>query len=415
MAINISNILTQLNTKMTTDSSSTTTELLRRVQAYNSLNNIGVLQYKSYRDLPDVDSSNVGQIVYVSGSEDDSFGTFFFARAIADDYGNLTSVNSLNAGWQKIVLNANDSDNFANITDRRLPDFTYQGSNYGYAFGGLPSTNVIQKYSFTADGNSTDVGDLVLARSEAAGTISSTHGYAISSSNAVFPTMTAEATIEKFAFASDGNGIGVGDLANRERALATGNSSGTHGYVSGGGLPSPNINDIQKFTLSVDANATDVGDLTTTVFSQSGGASSTTHGYRSGGQQPANLNVIDKWPFSTDANATDVGDLLTTRIGPGGQSSTTHGYAVGGSDPGWQNQIQKYSFSVDGNSTDVGDLTSAARYPATTSSTSYGYSAGGQSPASINIINKHPFTADANATDVGDLLSATYSASGAHY
>ena len=422
MAINISNILTQLNTKMTSDSSSTTTELLRRVQAYNSLNNIGVLQYKSYRDLPDVDSSNIGQIVYVSGSEDDSFGTFFFARAIADDYGNITSVDSLNAGWQKIVLNANDSDNFANITDRRLPDFTYQGLNYGYASAGYTpvspfNSNVIQKYSFAFDGNSADVGDLAVERKEGAspGPISTTHGYVVSGDNVNLPVMPAAATIEKFSFATDGNGTGVGDLANRQMRPATGNSSGSHGYVTGGGPASVAVNDIQKFPVSADANATDVGDLTTTTTGQSGGASSTTHGYRAGGANPTNLNVIDKFPFSTDANATDVGDLLTNRTGAGGQSSTTHGYAVGGSDPGWQNQIQKYSFSVDGNSTDVGDLTSAARYPATASSTSYGYSAGGQSPAYINVINKHPFTADANATDVGDLLATTYGASGAHY
>ena len=386
MPINVKGLFETLQYKANNiDSSTSTAEILDTLKAIQRTDGNTIISYDSDGALPDAATTSI-KLAYVKDT-----GIVKFNNGVWD-----TLTGSLSGAPEVIP-------------------FVYQGSNYGYAFGGLPSTNVIQKYSFTADGNSTDVGDLVLARSEAAGTISSTHGYAISSSNPVFPTMTAEATIEKFAFVSDGNGIGVGDLANRERALATGNSSGTHGYVSGGGLPSPNINDIQKFTLSVDANATDVGDLTTTVFSQSGGASSTTHGYRSGGQQPANLNVIDKWPFSTDANATDVGDLLTTRIGPGGQSSTTHGYAVGGSDPGWQNQIQKYSFSVDENSTDVGDLTSAARYPATSSSTSDGYSAGGQSPSGINIINKHPFTADANATDVGDLLSATYSAAGAHY
>ena len=62
MAINISNILAQLNTKMTTDSSSTTTELLRRVQLYQNLNNIKTIEYKYYSDLPAVDSSNIGQL-----------------------------------------------------------------------------------------------------------------------------------------------------------------------------------------------------------------------------------------------------------------------------------------------------------------------------------------------------------------
>ena len=31
----------------------------------------------------------------------------------------------------------------------------------GYAHGGIPAQNVIQKFSFTSDGNATDVGDLL--------------------------------------------------------------------------------------------------------------------------------------------------------------------------------------------------------------------------------------------------------------
>ena len=51
----------------------------------------------------------------------------------------------------------------------------------------------------------------------------------------------------------------------------------------------------------------------------SAGQSSTTHGYISGGRDPARSNVIDKFPFSTDGNATDVGDLTLTRKAASGQ------------------------------------------------------------------------------------------------
>ena len=85
MTINISNILAQLNTKMSSDSSASTTELLRRVKAYNDLNNAGrVFEYQSYGDLPTVDSSNIGQLAYVRLSLDDSFGTFFFAISCSE-------------------------------------------------------------------------------------------------------------------------------------------------------------------------------------------------------------------------------------------------------------------------------------------------------------------------------------------
>jgi hypothetical protein len=47
------------------------------------------------------------------------------------------------------------------------------------------------------------------------------------------------------------------------RYVATGQSSSTHGYVSGGFSPSTNrVNTIDKFLFSVDSNSTDIGDLT---------------------------------------------------------------------------------------------------------------------------------------------------------
>jgi hypothetical protein len=400
MTINISNILTQLNTKMTSDSSGNTTELLRRVQAYNSLNNIGVLQYKSYRDLPDVDSSNIGQIVYVSGSEDDSFGTFFFARAIADYYGNITSVDSLNAGWQKIVLNANDSDNFTNVTDRRPQPYTFQGSSFGYITGGSAPTiqNVIQKISFTTDGNSTDVGDLVYAAAvTGSGNTSLTHGYTAGGQTS--PVGTIITNIQKFPFASEGNASDVGTLSGASTASRqSGQSSENNGYASAG---APNSNEIEKWPFATDGASADVGDLTV-GRGRPAGHSSTTHGYNSGGE-PAST-VIDKFPFATDANATDVGDVIDGTGSPTGTSSEDNGYRTGHAP--LTNAIQKFPFATDANATDIADLTTTRQYAAPSSSTMHGYSAGG-GPPNTNVIDKYNFYYNANATDVGDLLAAT--------
>ena len=41
---------------------------------------------------------------------------------------------------------------------------------YGYICGGYPLTNVIEKFSFSTDGNATDVADLTTQRRSAAGT-----------------------------------------------------------------------------------------------------------------------------------------------------------------------------------------------------------------------------------------------------
>ena len=53
------------------------------------------------------------------------------------------------------------------------------GTNYGYAAGGYISSasNVIEKFTFASDANSSDVGDLSTARYDPAGQSSSSHGY----------------------------------------------------------------------------------------------------------------------------------------------------------------------------------------------------------------------------------------------
>ena len=78
---------------------------------------------------------------------------------------------------------------------------------YGYASGGYTGANsdVIDKFSFSSDGNATDVGDLTVARYGAAGQSSSTYGYTsggYANSN----------VIDKFSFSSDGNATDVGNL-----------------------------------------------------------------------------------------------------------------------------------------------------------------------------------------------------------
>ena len=63
-----------------------------------------------------------------------------------------------------------------------------QGSTSGYASGGnAPSggINVIEKFSFSSDGNATDVGDLTVAKLATAGQSSTASGY---SSGGYVPT-----------------------------------------------------------------------------------------------------------------------------------------------------------------------------------------------------------------------------------
>ena len=90
-------------------------------------------------------------------------------------------------------------------------------STHSYQMGGYIPTggiNVIGKYPFAADANSTDVGDLTSTRYSNAGNSSTTHGY--SSGGRENPTLPSPVSvyniIDKFPFASDGNATDVGDL-----------------------------------------------------------------------------------------------------------------------------------------------------------------------------------------------------------
>ena len=297
-----------------------------------------------------------------------------------------------------------------------------QGSTSGYTTGGTigPPTyaesNVIDKFSFSSDGNASDVGDITVAGMAMAGQSSSSHGY---TSGGYDPNNGYRNIIDKFSFSSDGNASDVGDITVTRSGLS-GQSSifNSSGYNSGGIDTGPGSDVIDKFPFSSDANATDVGNLTSNRYPVAG-HSSTTHGYVSGGGSPAmppdfQRNAIEKFTFSSDANATDVGDLTQIRITSGaGQSSDASGYHSGGSTgPPFSpvNTIDKFPFSSDGNASDVGDLTQARNTAAGQSSTASGYSSGGSD--AVNTIDKFSFSSDGNATDVGDLTQVREQAAG---
>lgn len=398
MTISLTEIIAALEAKSNaTDSSSSISNILNLVNASETVSD-GTILYDSAGVMP-TDSAFIGTLAATSA------GTIYFY--------NGTSWNAV--------------DSAETIT----PPVTYshaQGSSYGYASGGTnpdydtsfgassPRMNQINKWSFSTDGNSTDVGDLLGGSSQQASQSSTEYGY--TTGGEITPYVTPSNTnginnvIQKFSFSTNGNASDVGDLTQARR-VATGQSSTASGYTSGGFTdPSTYQNIIDKFPFSADANATDVGDLSATR-SSAAGHSSSDNGYTSGGNNPTYTNIIDKFPFSTDANATDVGDLLQSKIASSGQNSSSHGYSSGGFVPPstYSNVIQKFSFSADENATDVGDLLVGRRYGGGNSSTENGYHFGGLyfSPfpaiARSNSIEKFPFSTDGNATDVGDLTS----------
>ena len=132
------------------------------------------------------------------------------------------------------------------------------------------TVNVIDKFPFATDANATDVGDMTLLFAFSASQSSTVSGYnsgglgrsAPGSPGPTFPFIGSN-IIEKFPFATDANATDVGDLTVA-RSRAAGVTSTDSGY-SLGGSPAPVDGGLtsfmDKFPFATDANATDVGDL----------------------------------------------------------------------------------------------------------------------------------------------------------
>ena len=264
-----------------------------------------------------------------------------------------------------VDLNATDVGDLSETGIQRQTSGSSSSSN-GYVAGGSGTISnpgrksKIDKFPFSSDTNASNIGDLVVATDFNSGNSSSTHGYSAGGGKPPPGPPYVLNVIEKYSFSSDGNASDVGDLL-QEQYRQTGQSSPSHGYASGGyDVPYTAMNVIQKFTFASDANATDVGDLVTNNAIAEGGNSSLTHGYIAGGSP--NLNLIEKFPFSSDTNASDVGDLTQGRAATSGNNSGVSGYVTGGlTHPPFigVDTIDKFPFSTDANASDVGNLTIA--------------------------------------------------------
>ena len=291
------------------------------------------------------------------------------------------------------------------------PGYVYQGESYGYTHGGegAPTStdyDRIDRFSFTSDGDATDVGNLAAVVDYASGANSKTYGYMTGGRGG--------ARIEKYSFASgSADATSVGALAAANTSSGSGVSSETYGYHCGGwdytAVAASNVK--QKFSFTSDGDSTDADDLSVTRI-QTGGHTDTVYGYNTCGANGATLyNIIDRWPFASDGNSVDVGDMTVAQHRMGGSSSLTHGYCTGGSG---LNVIDKFAFGSSATGSDVGNIPSTAGLGLSGhSSTTHGYasSVGG---LNSDQICKYSYSSDGDSTDVGDLTLARSYVGGTH-
>lgn len=149
---------------------------------------------------------------------------------------------------------------------------TSSGS-HGFISGGAnsyPTSNIknfINKFPFSSNFTyAADIGDLSAERHHTASQSSSTHGYVSGGYNSPAPSGYLFDTIDKLSFSTDGNSTDIGNLTVA-RTGGSGSSSKTNGYTIGGGTqPGAPSNvygtrTIDKFSFASDGDASAVGDL----------------------------------------------------------------------------------------------------------------------------------------------------------
>lgn len=303
-----------------------------------------------------------------------------------------------------------------NVKAADFVSLPYAGSVTGFASAGTGPSNVIDKFPFAVDASATDAGDLAQARDSTAGHSSTTHGYI--SGGSIFPARSDN--ISKFPFATTFTTTTTVGVLGSALDLVTGTSSKLNevGFTTAGrSNPSTFNASIFRFPFATDAGSSTTGSITVGRRAASG-QSSLSHGYTSGGYLvPDRTNVIDKFPFATGSESTDVGDLTGRREHTSGNSSSVSGYVSGGYEPpiAVVSTINKFPFATDANATTMGTGLSLRGMSGQDSQQS-GYQSGGiNPPQSFANIAKFPFATDANTSSVGNLTVARGYASGQSY
>ena len=181
------------------------------------------------------------------------------------------STSSASADMTNIIdkfsfSSTSNATDVGDITVARRGAAGHESTSHGYASGGQfgpadPQSNVIDKFPFSSDANATDVGDLTQTRGGVSGQSSFTAGYA--SGGQTDGTGTGpKNTIEKFPFSADGNSSDVADLSYARRGGA-GVSSTSHGFTAGGYTGLTYNQAIDKFNFASDTDATLTGYLIT--------------------------------------------------------------------------------------------------------------------------------------------------------
>ena len=214
----------------------------------------------------------------------------------------------------------------------------------------------IQFITIPTQGNATDFGDMVDARSNVGSFASNVRG--------VFGggySPGPDNDIDFITIASTGNATNFGDM-NYNAFDTTGGSNQTRGLFFGG---SPNssenggVNSVDYVTIATTGDSLDFGDLFLKCMTAGAGANPVRAVVANGKDGPAHSNVIFRINIATTGNSSDFGDQSTSRQTAGACSNSVRMVFGGGGTPTKISSIETLLLATEGNSIQFGDLGAA--------------------------------------------------------
>ena len=221
------------------------------------------------------------------------------------------------------IANTANTTDFGDLTVARRSLDALSNDTRGIWAGGTTNpamSDVIDFATIATAGNATDFGNLTVGRRNMGTAASPTRGVFAGGNPGSSPL--TDDTMDYITIGSAGNAIDFGNLSSTFRE-GSGCSNGTRGVFNVGGPGSDVVNTLEFITIASTGNTTDYGDLFYAV-GNAGGTSNGTRGVFGGGSGAAYTNIIQFITIATTGDAQDFGDLTFTRI-PYGATSDSHG------------------------------------------------------------------------------------------
>jgi hypothetical protein len=298
---------------------------------------------------------------------------------------------------------------------------------------GANTLTAIQKFAFASTVSSTSAASLAYGTMNVRwGSSSPSNGYVVAGQNqqagpaAPFANAAGNGltTIQKFSFTADSNATNIGQLTTGGYGTSNGHSTIENGFGGGGIYYTTRTH---RWSHVNDGNNQVHTNLTNgAMYCLS--LSSAFAGYNAGGgSSPSvrNRTTIEKFPFSTQNTISTIGNLTQGRESGNGVNAQQNGYFWGGSN-GVQTIVDKFNWSNE-NVVAVPNMytpytsptggTTTTGYKTASSSATTGFLAGGSNNGggAITTVDAFSFASDGSSVLVGTLGTAATQASPSFY